>query len=944
MTSSKTHLQRAIRVCVLILSLVASSDQTLAGFLPRTITSFNPTFGNGQIPGGSLIQGTNGDVYVIGEFSGAFGLGAIYQIAPGGVLSVLTSFPSMVASGTPFGNLIQGADGNFYGTGTSGGTNSNGALFQVTASGALTTIASFAGSTGAGPGTLMQAANGNFYGMSPQGGTNSAGTIYQVTPAGAVNLLYTFTGGLDGGNPESPLVQGTNGALFGTTTMGGTNGNGTFFAISTSGQFTNLVSFASNSSPSGRLAEGVDGNFYGTTLQGGVSNFGVGFKITPAGELTILNSFTGSNGSTCETGLVVGSDGNFYGATSSGGEYGLGTLFRMVPAGYIATLHSFDGKDGVNPASLTPGMNGNFYGTTASTVFRMAPSGAVFTLVVPGGSSPRRLIRGTDNHFYGVTAWGGDSGDGTVFKVSSLGAFTKLSSFDNTNDGAEPGQALIEAGNGEFYGTAYQGGIGDGGTIFRMAHNGRMTTLVSFNQDPSLDAQGANPTSLIQGADGNFYGTTYRGGSAQAGTVFKMTPQGGLTTLTSFQGNNGANPSVLIQGSDHNFYGITQAKLPGPQNPQATAFEMSPAGQVTTLFTFNANSGTPPESFIQGTDGNFYGTTGGNGSNIEATIFRLTPSGVFTNLAEFDATNGLYLNDLVEGPDGHLYCAASFDGSTNVNQGAIYRVTPAGRVLRLLAFSGAEGCNPATLLTQPGDRLLGVASSGGVRGGGTVFTLEPASYQGLFYETTNINPSSSGFFQMTMALDLTFTGTLKINGENHPISGTFDNATLSATMRIGRPGLPILTVNFQLSPSGDAITGTVSDGAWTAQLSGGSADYQLSNPAPQAGRYSFSLGSANGAGLGRLTATADGTVTFAGSLSDRSAISENTVLESNGQWPLYVSLYHGKGSLIGWVTFTNQPTSQLAGTITWSKLNGAGPRGAQGFTNTMTIQGTLIAP
>ncbi|MGD0812955.1 MAG: choice-of-anchor tandem repeat GloVer-containing protein [Verrucomicrobiota bacterium] len=935
--------------------LIPDPNPAQAGFPPRTLVSFGLDYAYGNV-----IQGKDGNLYGMADSGGDFGQGAVVKITPSGNFTLLTSFSSTApfANPTSYGNLIQGIDGNFYGTGTSGGTNSDGALFSINPSGTVTLIASFGLSTGIQPGPLMQATDGNFYGVAPFGGTNGSGNVYQVTPAGSINILYSFSGGNDGGNPQSPLLQWTNGTFYGTTSGGGTNGGGTVFALTASGQFTSLASFGSNLYPCGSLAAGLDGNIYGTTSEGGASNLGIAFKVTPAGELAILADFTGNNGGNPQSGLVAAADGNFYGATSLGGRFDLGTLFRMSPEGIITTLHSFDGKDGAYPGNLVQGEDGNFYGTTFSTVFKMTSSGSFKTLVQPRGSGTTALIHATDGNLYGTTSVGGDFGGGTAYKYSPSGLFTMLDSFgETTNVGIVPGAAFLEGRNGEFYGTTTGGGAGYGGTIFRTTPAGRLTTLVSFNQNPMLAQNGSEPSSLIQGADGFFYGTTSMGGAPQGmpnysdfGTVFKMTPKGVLTTLASFDGTNGANPRDLIRGHDGNYYGITMSMTVGAGS--ATVFKITPAGDLTTLFYFGGTNGNIPYNFLQGKDGNFYGTTGGNGSNIGATIFQLTPTGTLTNLAQFDATNGFYPAGLAEGPDGNLYCAMAFDGSTNLNQGAIFRITPSGNILRLAAFNGADGSNPVTLLPLPGGRLYGATYSGGRYGGGTLFALGAASFEGLFYEATNINPKSSGFFRLTVSPDLRFTGTFKINGRHHPISGAFDAASFSAPVTIRRDGLPKLTAHLQLSTTGDAITGSVSDGTWTAQLNGESnTNYDAAYPAPQTGAYSFTL-SDSGNGIsspgngskGHVTVAADGAIALSGVLSDSSVIGQGAFVATEGQWPFYVSLYHGKGSLIGWMTFTNQPANGFNGTVVWSKVAGAGRPYPKGFTNAVAIEGLISSP
>jgi uncharacterized repeat protein (TIGR03803 family) len=350
--------------------------------------------------------------------------------------------------------------------------------------------------------------------------------------------------------------------------------------------------------PSAALVQGTNGNFYGTTEYGGASGLGTVFQVTPAGVLTTLASFSGTNGSHPAAALLQGSDGNFYGTTANGGTNGSnGTVFQMTPTGTLTTVVSFNGINGIYPAA--------------------------------------GLVQGSDGNFYGTTASGGASGMGTVFKMTTAGVLTTLVSFNN-NDGAAPLAALVQGSDGNFYGTTSQGGnlslnIGAGyGTVFKMTSAGVLTTLVVFNGSSG----GSSMAALVQGTNGNFYGTTEHGGASGAGTVFKMTSAGALTTLVSFNGANGTScVGGLVQGSDGNFYGTTAGRGAGGGG---TVFKMTTAGVLRNLFFFNGTNGSNPQApLVQGSDGNFYGTTEYGGANGLGTVFQVTPAGVLTTLVSF---------------------------------------------------------------------------------------------------------------------------------------------------------------------------------------------------------------------------------------------------------------------------------------------------------------------
>jgi len=240
-------------------------------------------------------------------------------------------------------------------------------------------------------------------------------------------------------------------------------------------------------------------------------------------------------------------------------------------------------------------------------------------------------VQGTDGNFYGTTFQGGTyafnnsgtNGYGTVFKISTNGALTSLYSFAGGDDGANPAAGLVQGNDAYFYGTTQSGGLDNFGTVFRISTDGALTSLYSFTGGND----GGGPLGgLVQSGDGNLYGTTAGGGVNGFGTVFKINTGGMLTSLYSFTaGEDGANPYAgLVRGSDGNFYGTTQSG--GTNGGVGTVFKMTPQGALTSLYSFTGgNDGANPEaSLVQGRDGNFYGTTVSGGQDGAGTVFRLT--------------------------------------------------------------------------------------------------------------------------------------------------------------------------------------------------------------------------------------------------------------------------------------------------------------------------------
>jgi len=396
-----------------------------------------------------------------------------------------------------------------------------------------------------------------------------------IAPAPILTTLHTFEA-TDGDGPNAALVQSTDGNLYGTTAYGGAHGEGTVFKITPSGTLTTVYDFCSQSNCtdganlySVGLVQAINGDLYGITVEGGASSGnlslcgGVGcgtvFKIAPSGKLTTLYNFCSQGGSDCTDGseplggLVQAPNGDLYGTTIGGGydgteachSYsGCGTVFKITPSGTLTTLHRFDYTDGANPgAALVQAKNGDLYGTTRNggangsyigTIFKIAPSGALTTLytfcsksLCADGAFPNGLVQATDGKFYGTTERRGlngcdqGNGCGTVFTIAPSGNLTTLYTFGQGGHGNEPYAGLIQATDGNFYGTTSFGGTNDAcpmdvclGTLFKITSGGKLTTLYDFCSQGGYDCtDGAFPqAALAQDTNGKFYGTTSEGG------------------------------------------------------------------------------------------------------------------------------------------------------------------------------------------------------------------------------------------------------------------------------------------------------------------------------------------------------------------------------------------------------------------------------------------------
>jgi uncharacterized repeat protein (TIGR03803 family) len=401
----------------------------------------------------------------------------------------------------------------------------------------FTTLLSFNGTDGANSiAALVQATNGKFYGTTEKGGVGG-GTVFDITAEGKLITLYTFcseTDCFDGDEPYAGLVQATNGKFYGTTLAGGTNNSGadgTVFEITPAGKRTTLYNFCSvgpplacydGANPAAGLVQAANGNFYGTTENGGANEEGTGFEITAKGELTTLHSFDLTDGANPVAGLVQATNGNFYGTTQFGGANGYGTVFEITPAGKLTTLHSFC-RQMNDEESCTDGAN-----------------------PVAG------LVQATNGNFYGTTGVGGANNNGTIFEMTAGGTLTTLHSFDNFNDGDEPSAALIQATNGNFYGTTKLGRTicaFDGcGTVFSLAvglgpfvetlpTSGNVGTAVIILGNNLTSATGVsfNGTGAAFTVVSSSEITTTVPSGATTGKVDVTTPSGTLTSNVKFQ-------------------------------------------------------------------------------------------------------------------------------------------------------------------------------------------------------------------------------------------------------------------------------------------------------------------------------------------------------------------------------------------------------------------------
>ena len=853
---------------------------TSSGIL-TTLYTFSAT--GCYAPNGPLIQATDGSLYGTTTYGGSGG--CIFRITTAGTLTVLHSF-GLYDGGGPQG-LVQGSDGSFYGVTAVGGTDNAGTVFKITPAGSLTTLYNFSGSDGSGPtGALVAAADGNLYGSTSAGGSSGNGTVFKITPGGALTTIHSFSSA-EGYGPQGTLLRASDGNFYGTTKYGaGFNTYGTIFKVTPSGALTTIHNFTlgDGTQPAGQLIQGSDGNIYGSTSDGGKYGGGVLFKLTiggavqpptvatsPATSVTDSSATLGAsvtaNGADTQAWFTYGTDSSLAGAVSSP-HLGVGsspfavtntlsvsrlsaittyyfqafasnsagtssspiTSFTTagLPVYSISGTVSFAGKGlaGVNvvldgsggqsgPTNgsgdyfFEPGAGGNYTVTPVASGYTFVPASvsfsnlnsdqvANFTALVSApmpalttlvsfngtnGATPAGLVQARDGNLYGSTSAGGVNSQGTIFRLTTAGGLTTMHSFSGS-DGITPGGAPVQASDGNLYGITTSGGTGGAGTAYQLDLSGGFTAIANFG----IENGPSSGESLIQAADGNLYGTTV-GGFIGPPSVFRMTRAGVLTILDTFAVGGNGPYAGLLQATDGNFYGTLYGGG-GIASQPGLVFKMTPSGSVTAFYIFCtqancADGETPETALIQGADGNIYGTTEQGGSDRGGVAFRLTPAGVQTVLHSFSLADGGGPSALLQAIDGNFYGTTSGGGAGY--GGTIFQLTPAGVFTTLHNFSTTDGANPRGPLIQAADgSLYGVTATGGAYGNGTIFRLALPQVAPI------VNPSSGVVSAASFQPGIAANSWVTILGSNlSPQTDTWSNWIVNGVLPQSLDGVSV---------------------------------------------------------------------------------------------------------------------------------------------------------
>ena len=636
-----------------------------------------------------------------------------------------------------------------------GGMNNTGTLYSLTPNGAEFKVRHSFGKTGPYElhGNITIASDGKIYGVTRNGGESLAGTIYRISPDSSdLEILHPFSE-TDGNQPFSAPIEGSDGILYGTTSIGGNFDLGIIYSIEKNGaNFTVLhhCGESNGANPIGSLLESADGKLYGLANKGGIYNEGTLYRIEKDGSnFELLYSFDGvAEGRYPYGALIEDTDGILYGTLSSGGPMLGGSIFSIEKDSFDLSLlktFGFSTDDGNFPyGTLMESVDGKIYGNTFSggadfvgVIFSMEKDGSGYNLVyefTPSkGGHPyygNQLLEGPGGLLYGTTLRGGAADNGVIFKLNKTGAgFTLLHDFQN--DGKNPFGGLGEI-NDRLYGTTSSGGNSDGGTIFSLDTAG--TDYQKVYDFSRINEDGFFPSAnLTQASDLNIYGSTQLGGDFGYGVIFTTAFDGsGYSTLYHFEKPTGGHPSgALLEASDGLLYGNASE---GGNFNNGVIYRFDPVSQdydiIHTFSDVGEIGAIPQGALIESDDGMLYGVAQSGGVFGAGTIFRLNKIGTQIEAIHHFQNNGntgrTPLYRLHESTDGKLYGVTIFGGSTAANEdGTLFRINKDGSDFEILKLfeTNENGIPSGPLVSNDDGYLYGTTTSGGINKVGTIYRI-----------------------------------------------------------------------------------------------------------------------------------------------------------------------------------------------------------------------------
>lgn len=686
-----------------------------------TLFSFGSSGGSVFLgsPMGNVTQASNGKIYGMGTFGGAFNYGGIFCYNPAtGNDSIVLSFYG--ANGLyPYGSLMQASDGLLYGMTSSGGSKGSGVLFSFNPKANKDSVLiNFDGLNGISPyGSVIQASDGLLYAMAG-GGSKNGGVLFSFDPITGKDSIRINFDSAHGRYPSNSLIQASDGLLYGVTEGGGAYNKGTLFSFDPfSGKDSIRVNFDSlvGISLSGPLLQASDGLLYGMAGGGGAYNKGTLFSFNPVNNKdTVLVNFNGTNGAEPDNPLIQASDGLLYGIIFAGGSLGSGVLFSYNPkTAKENVLLSLTGLNGAFPQGngIMQASNGMIYGMTyqggtvgSGVFFRFNPITLQDTVLFNFTCSPsylplNNIIQASNGNLYGTTEWGGSSVDGTLFSYnSSTGKDSVLINFNWTN-GSTPDGGLIQASDGLLYGLTSAGGSSSNGTLFSFnPFSNTENILVNFNGTNGYLPEG----SLIQASDGWLYGMTFAGGTTGWGTIFSYDPGAGIYyVLVNFNETNGGKPQgSLIQAANGLLYGVASY---GGVSGRGMLFSYDPSkGEYDTIFSLDTIAGAAPQGNVIVDTGAhlIYATSVYGGSNSDGTMFSYNMnSKTAKRIIDFNFTNGALPSGILlwDTAANYIYSTTYYGGA--YNYGVLFRYDiNTGKDSVLLNFNDTIGANPCGIM------------------------------------------------------------------------------------------------------------------------------------------------------------------------------------------------------------------------------------------------------
>jgi uncharacterized repeat protein (TIGR03803 family) len=593
--------------------------------------NFDGASGNG--PEATLMEAKDGKLYGMTATGGDKDYGVIFQFDPATSAYVKKfDFDGMVDGGNPQGNLIQAKNGKLYGLTSMGGKEDFGVLFEYDlATSTYTRKLDFDGTTTGGTpnGSLLEATDGYLYGYTSGGGANNFGVLFQYDPASSqYKVKFNFDDTNNGSAPQSALIQGKDGKLYGTTEYGGASGDGIMFQydLSTS-TFTKKFDFDDSGKSTGKycigaMVQATDGMLYGMGYNGGMDNSGVVYKYDPSTS-TLTKQFDfhqAKTGSHPVGAIVPAKDKMLYGVTQFGGTKNNGTIYQFDP-----TTYSYTKK-------------------------------IDFDKAISGDAPTAPLLLASDRKFYGTTSYGGPNDDGILFQYDpATNILTPKVEFGGAK-GSDPCGELVQLSNGKIYGTTREGGAKNEGVIFQF-------DPATGTYEKKIDFEGKVKGSYPEGgltlaADGKLYGVTTGGGvnssasiASGFGVLFQYDPStNDFVKKIDFDGNgNGPNPNgTLVKTANGKLYGMTTtggATSDTNHVGEGVLFEFDPATSlINNKLDFDMEKGRNPNgTLLLASDGNLYGVTNTGGKHDMGVIFQFNPAtSNYTKKMEFTQLSGKF--------------------------------------------------------------------------------------------------------------------------------------------------------------------------------------------------------------------------------------------------------------------------------------------------------------